>query len=84
MSQRQDPVEAKLKYLFQRCLTRPPLESELTLLHQYYQLQRGYLEQHVPEAQQVAGMDGPESVEVAVWTLVARSAFNLDEFITKE
>jgi hypothetical protein len=80
---RSGSVEAKVDYLFRRCLTRPPSPDEVTVLAQYYDTQKARLEKKELNATTLTGA-ADATVDTAAWTLVARSLLNLDEAVTKE
>ncbi|MDB6137119.1 MAG: Planctomycete cytochrome [Verrucomicrobiaceae bacterium] len=74
--------EARTAQLFQKTLSRTPDADERRLIIQFVKAQRARLSSGELEAAKIGG--GPErTVEVAAWTLAARSMFNLDEFLTK-
>ncbi len=76
-------VEEKAGSLFRRLLARRPAGDELSMLVQFYESQRGRLERKELDASVIAGPGGPDAVERAAWTVLARSLFNLDEAVTK-
>jgi hypothetical protein len=76
--------EERVTELFRRCLVRPPTAKEKAALLAYYQAQRKRLQAGELNAAAIAGAGGPDAVDRAAWTLVARVVFNLDEMITKE
>jgi len=81
---RSGSVEAKVDYLFRRCLTRPPSPDEVTVLIRYYDTQKTRLDKKELNAEALAGHSGEGASDIAAWTLVARSLLNLDEAVTKE
>ena len=76
--------EERAAALFGRCLTRPPLDQELTLLVAYYDAQAKRLAAGELDAGAIAGPRDGEARERAAWALVARAILNLDEMITKQ
>jgi hypothetical protein len=77
------PVEAKAESLFRRLLARRPAGDELSMVVRFYESQRERLGRKELDAAAIAGPDGPDVVERAAWTVLARSLFNLDEAVTK-
>jgi Protein of unknown function (DUF1553)/Protein of unknown function (DUF1549)/Planctomycete cytochrome C len=81
--------EEKLRYMFQRCLTRPPGDEESTTLLSYLARQRQHFSEAGVDVAQISGAAGgegdrPTASELAAWTMVARVLLNLDETVTKE
>ncbi len=72
----------RLEWLFKRVLSRSPDKSEREMLLAFYQAQRKRLDAGEIKAETVAGMK-EATVDSAAWVLVARSLFNLDEFVTR-
>lgn len=79
---RSDVTADRLKELFRRCVTRPALPDELTLLERFLADQAGRFERKELDATAIAG-SGEEAIPRAIWTVVARAILNLDEAITK-
>ena len=75
---------ARLKELFQRCLTRPPTDTEMSHLVDFHAKQLARLSKKELDAEKLAGPGESDPAQRAVWTLVARALLNLDETITKE
>ena len=73
----------KLKYLFRRCVTRPPNGEELPLLQRFFDEQSARLERKELDSIAIAG-PGENAIGRAAWTLVARALLNLDETITRD
>ena len=77
----------KIRGMFQRSLCRPPTEHEVQTLAQFVATQRARMEKGELNPSALAGVSsatGPgELRERAVWTLLARVLFNLDEFINQ-
>lgn len=84
LAARPGSLEARVDYLFRRCLTRPPSPDEVTVLVRYYEAQKARLDQKELNAATLSGQTGDTANEVAAWMLVARSLLNLDEAVTKE
>jgi hypothetical protein len=61
--------EARMRNAFRRALTRPPSAEDLTDMQAF-------------DARQIAGSE-TDAAERAVWTLLARALFSLDEAITR-
>lgn len=79
--------DARLRRLFQRCLSRLPTSWELSRLGDYLDSQREQFEADGVAAKQVAPKTLPEKTseaEAAAWVMAARTVMNLDEFITRE
>ena len=79
--------EARVRFLFRRCLCREPTAEESALLRDYVRRQRESFSTDAAAARAAAG-EGPETgagvVEAAAWSAAARVVMNLDEFITRE
>jgi hypothetical protein len=71
--------------LFERCLGRKPRSQEMVALTRFANLQRHRLTHGELNPNEIAGAvpTGPELVDRAVWTIVARAILNLDETVTK-
>lgn len=80
---RNEPMEVRLRYLFQRCATRPPNSDELGLLSRFFETQKRRFENKELDAKAIAGEGEGDINERATWTVLARSILNLDETITK-
>ena len=81
-----DPVE-KIKFGFERCLSRPPGKDELVRLQQLYHDQLRLAEGQPESAARITGDakgSAPASVEKATLVALARIILNLDEFVTRE
>jgi hypothetical protein len=81
---RKESDEARAADLFRRCVTRPPDDAELTRLATFVRAQRERFAAGEIDAARVAGAAGPDAVERATWTIVARAVMNLDEAVTNE
>ena len=80
-------VKDKIRFGFQLCLTRKPLEPELDLLNQLYLDQLQQFKHDHKTAQTIVGnhlsTENPlETSRMAAFIAVARTLFNTDEFIT--
>lgn len=80
----------RIDFAFQVCVARRPTDTEREVLKELLAAQRReFAGKHV-RAREVTGVAGDPtdntsaSVELAVWTSVARALLNLDEFITRE
>ena len=80
---RVEPDSEKLKYLFRRCVTRPPTTDEFPILQVFFQDQFARLEKKELDPIAIAG-PGENAVHRAAYTLVARALLNLDETITRD
>jgi hypothetical protein len=79
--------QAKIEHAYQLCFARMPDPHEHETLLQFVIAQRGDFKASPADAKAFAGAADSEpesSVELAVWTAVARVLLNLDEFITRE
>lgn len=76
-------TDEKLRMLFVRTLSRPPLPAEQRELSAFYAAQKQRLESKQLEAGKLAGSDSPQAIEQAVWTILVRAVLNLDEFVTR-
>ncbi len=85
-----DGDEAKVRFAFQLCLTRPPNDAEFATLFSYLGQQRKRFENGLDHAATVAGLteskatEDKEKVDLATFTMLARVLLNLDETICKE
>lgn len=71
----------RIREAYRRVLSRPPREDELPLIRAFLASQRQRLESGELVA---ASLGGPNATkDVAVWTILARALFNLDENVTK-
>ncbi len=75
---------ARLRELARRVLSREFAADELAAMTDYLAEQRRRLAAGEIDPRQLAGGDGPETVERAVWMLAARTVMNLDESIVKQ
>jgi hypothetical protein len=80
---RKGTTEERARYLFRRCLTRPPDRDELAKLVTFVQAQKRRFESKELDAAAVAGPGAGDVNERAAWTALARVLFNLDEMITR-
>jgi hypothetical protein len=81
---RPNDVPSNLRELFQRCLTRPPSDVELSHLTAFHARQLARLSSKELDAEKLAGPGEGDVNQRAAWTIVARALLNLDETITKE
>ena len=72
----------RVRQLVRRFLTRSPTEEENRLLTLFVREQRVHLSWRPAAARKLAG-EGPNAVERATWTALARVLMNTDEFVTK-
>ncbi len=79
-------LEDRLRYGFELCLARPPKDSEVRAMIEYYQTQTGILENDPESAEKLFALNlpGVSQVEGATWVGVSSVLLNLDEFITRE
>ena len=73
---------ARLAYLFQLAVARPPSDAEMKVLELFWEQQRQAFASSAEAAKQVTG--GATDQEQAAWVATARVVLNLDEFITRE
>ncbi|MGQ0635077.1 MAG: PSD1 and planctomycete cytochrome C domain-containing protein [Planctomycetaceae bacterium] len=82
--------EERLHYACRRCLGRAPRAEECQVLARLVAQELSYFEEHPGDAEKLnrsTSVTADESIktgELAAWTIVARTLFNLDEAITKE
>lgn len=73
----------RIRRLFLRVLSRQPDADEVSMLQAFVLLQRQRFQAGELNAAAISGLTKGDTLEAAVWTLAARSMFNLDEFVTK-
>ena len=78
-----DSVEARVRTLFRRCLTRPPTDDEVKRLAKFFYAQRARFDLGELDAKALVGAETGDVHEAAAWTALARALFNLDETITR-
>jgi hypothetical protein len=78
-----DSVEARIRTLFRRCLTRPPTDDELARLTKFFHAQRARFDRGELDATALVGKEPGDPHEAAAWTALARALLNLDEAITR-
>ncbi len=83
IEQRFNTTPDSAKFIFRSCVTRPPEDSELNALVNYFRAQKSRLEQGELDVTLIGG-DEQASHELAAWSMVARVVMNLDETITKQ
>ncbi len=74
------PAET-LAFAFQSCFSRPPDAEESAVLLAFLEKQLTGFNANPESARQLGGKDTTPAI--AAWTLLCRTLFNLDEFITK-
>ena len=74
--------DQRLDQLYLRTLARTPDNEERALMQRFLTAQRARLQVKELDAAKITG-DAKASLDAALWTLVARTVFNLDEFVTK-
>jgi hypothetical protein len=75
--------QSRIESLFERSLSRRPTDREVQALLRFAEVQRGRIQRGEMDSRSVAGAGEGDVGERAVWTLLARLVFNLDEFITQ-
>ena len=73
----------RIRELYHRVLSRAPGSDELAMMQRFVAAQRERLKSGELVAATIAGIKTGDAREPAAWTLTARVAFNLDEFVTK-
>ncbi|MBI1917756.1 MAG: PSD1 domain-containing protein [Planctomycetes bacterium] len=78
-------TEARTKYGFRLCLTRPPSEREQGRLVALYEKAHERYRKDAKQAEQLAGAvpSGVDRAEAAAWTVVGNVLLNLDEMFAK-
>ena len=87
LGQAVDGDDARIRYVFRRCMGRQPSDGEVARLQQFLEEQREAFQQDADEAAKFAGGEQPSSAdpaEAAAYTALSRVVMNLDEFITRE
>ena len=75
----------RVSFVFQRCVTRAPSDSEIDTLAKFVERQRGrVIAGALNPSEIVAGSESDNPAELAVWTLLARVVLNLDETIVRQ
>ena len=74
--------QSRIESAFARVLTRPPSERETTRLLTFVADQRSVIDTERKAATEAKSADD-RTVEIGVWTNVARALFSLDETLTK-
>jgi hypothetical protein len=83
VAERPGSTEEKLDWLFRSCVVRPAQPDETKLLLKFVESEGARLEKGELDAEKISGSDASNKKEVAVWTLIARTLFNLDEVVTR-
>ena len=79
----------RLSWAMRQALSRPPNERETDILRELWQSQREQYGRQLEDAEKLVstGLSSTEHdldrAELAAWTAVARTIFNLHEFITR-
>jgi len=81
--------EARIDWIFRRCVSRRPSNDERTILRDLLNQQRQRFETDTEAASKLIGLkessdDVASSNDQAAWTVLCRVVMNLDETITKE
>ena len=74
--------DQRLDQLYLRALSRTPDKDERAVMQRFLAAQRARLQAKELDAAKITG-DAKATLDAALWTLVARTVFNLDEFVTK-
>ena len=91
-SLREGPADdtARIDWLWQQVLARPPVEEEAAVLAELLAANRSHYQSSPEQAKkllsvgQAAAPSGLKAAEVAAWTAVCRTLLNLHETITRE
>ncbi|WP_010582344.1 PSD1 and planctomycete cytochrome C domain-containing protein [Schlesneria paludicola] len=84
---------SRLVFAFRRCVSRPPTESEQSLLLDLFEKQKSRFSSADAHPWELAANDpqnppelpeGTSASDAAAWTVVSRVLLNLDETVTKE
>lgn len=79
----------KIRYMFRRCLTRPPLDAEIERLASLFEETKATCAKDPAKAGQLAAMPigsippGTDAADLAAWTVIANVLMNLDEALMK-
>jgi mono/diheme cytochrome c family protein len=78
--------ESRIRYAFERCVSRPPDTKETAVLLKLLQTQSARFTSKDENALELTGSlpSGIAPAQAAAWTVVSRVLLNLDETITKE
>jgi hypothetical protein len=82
-------VEERIVFAFKTCLSRLPIEQELTILRRLLVAQYTRFRNEPKAAMallsvgQLASNKGHDPTELATWTVLARAILNLDEMVTR-
>jgi hypothetical protein len=74
---------ARIRFAYERCLTRAPLPEELDSMLAFVRRQRERIASGHIDATKLSGDAYPQPAEQALWTALGRAILNLDEAITK-
>ncbi len=84
-----ESTDQRIDSLMQRALSRPPVDRESKVLAQLYNSQLKHYRQHQDEAKQLISLglttvdEDLDVAETAAWTSVARTIFNMHEFVNR-
>lgn len=79
----------KIRYMFRRCLTRPPRDAEVERLISLYEESKASYAKDPAKAAQLATAPlgaisaGMDAADLAAWTIIANVLMNLDEALMK-
>ena len=78
-------LEDRIKYGFRITVSRPPTESELTKISEFYRKQLSvYQADHQAALKTIEAKSEPDAPEMAALTMLANVLLNMDEAVTKE
>jgi mono/diheme cytochrome c family protein len=80
-------VDARLRYIFQCCVARPPAAADVEDLKALLGQAREHYRGNGEAAKKIIGPEAPadaETSEAAAWVVVARAVLNVDEVIMRE
>ena len=83
LARRSGTVTERIRLAFQRCVTRPPTDAELSALEAFWRSQLARFRAKELDPAAVAGPGEGPLEERAAWSALSRALLNLDEVITK-
>jgi hypothetical protein len=72
----------RIERMFRRCLTRPPRADEAAVMQGFVKEQRTRFDRKELDAAAIAGPGSGDLISRAVWTTLARTLLNTDEYVT--
>lgn len=78
-------TDARIRFLFQSCVARPPTSHDTADLRTLLAKCRAYYAENSDAAKKLAGENmHVDAAEAAAWVVAARTVLNVDELITRE